>query len=294
MDGGGVENRSHDNEGVPVTQNGVDYGAVADSSLATEHEVSDGDLNFSSKDISKREKTKFFTRVEGSEKRAREEERKIAKQERELRERMLKEAEKKDSIKTNVQERAENENLRETKHIKNEFKQRKIREFIWKKRIWILASIAIIIVAILAVIFVPKIIESIERSKKEQIIAEEKTDTLTLYEKLVDKEFSREELERLVENEGKEYTVDYNEDGGGIINNNERPGIIYFSIVDIDGKEKAYSFIFNGDINGERVEIAPVAEGKYIYYKNSFGDIYDSASEAIDAYLLEKAEEGKW
>ena len=83
MDGGGVENQNHDSGEVPVAQNGIDFGTVADPSLSTEREVSDEDLGFSSEDIAKREKTEYFTNVKGAEKIKRQEERKREAEEKE-------------------------------------------------------------------------------------------------------------------------------------------------------------------------------------------------------------------
>ena len=71
-----MENQNHDSGEVPVAQNGIDFGTVADPSLSTEREVSDEDLGFSSEDIAKREKTEYFTNVKGAEKIKRQEERK--------------------------------------------------------------------------------------------------------------------------------------------------------------------------------------------------------------------------
>lgn len=262
----------------PIDNNGIDYGTYASTSDTTGN--SSEEINFSSKDILKREKTKFFTRVEGSEKRAREEERKIAKQERELRERMLKEAEKKDSIKTDVQERAENENLRETKHIKNEFKQRKIREFIWKKRVWILASIAIIAVAVLSIIYIPIIIDNIQRAKNEETVARETTETLKIFSKIVGNEYTAESLESAVEEVNKDAKYEYFDAVGYI----ELDGVREF--IDFTINEASFTDFTYHAFTDDKEVIIKKSDDKYNCSDGSVGKQFDSLEDAISAYIL--------
>ncbi len=167
MDGGGVENQNHDSGEVPVAQNGIDFGTVADPSLSTEREVSDEDLGFSSEDIAKREKTEYFTNVKGAEKIKRQEERKREAEEKE-RLKKLKKLEAEDIIAQKQFEAKEQDDRAEKRIILDQklekqkaefaaFNNRVLNFFFRKEHRWITIGVAVALIgiAVTLIIYAP-------------------------------------------------------------------------------------------------------------------------------------------
>ena len=271
----------------PIDNNGIDYGTYASTSDTAGN--SSEEINFSSKDISKREKTKFFTRVEGSEKRAREEERKIAKHERELRVRMLKEAEKKDRRGRRFN-KEEVKNLHETEAARNMYRSRKIRELIWNKRKQISIAVVAVILFVLAVIFAPIIINSIQNVQKQAIVAEGKTKLLSLFSSVAGKEYSKESFEAAI-GEGNDFALNYYDVAGTIVEGENYNDVVDFELQRNEAGDitSIYAFHFRSVINGVSIKIYSNSDGCEYYRGDEMAE-YGTVDEAIEEYIFSKKE----
>ena len=284
MDTGGVENpgavNSRDDDAsatseqelmdTPIEDNGINFDVVSDSTEATNEEK---EYNFSSKDISKREKTDYFVNVAGAEKRAKKAEKDKLKQERRSRKEMLKEASKSkadEAKERNAKEAAKN---REAKHIREKYRFEKFRGFVWRYKVIIISVITVVTLAVLGVIFVPIIIANINAAQKEQVIRENKTDIMKIFEQVAGKEFtSREEFEKVVKGVSSEVEIEYYMAGIG----------------KVYAKNKAEWISFDADNNGEDFEkIRGFAFYIYDEEKEVSASIYYNGDNILLAYGLD-------
>ena len=297
MDTGGVENpgavNSRDDKAsaasekelmdAPIEDNGVNFDAVSESAETTNEEK---DYNFSSKDISKREKTNYFVNVAGAEKLAKKAEKDKLKQEQRSRKEMLKEASKSkadEAKERNAKEAAKN---REAKHIREKYRFEKFRGFLWRHKLIIISAITVITLAVLAIIFVPIIIENINAAQKEQIIRENKTDMMKIFEQVAGKEFEWTELEKIVKEIDSEIEINFYESVGDI-RSNKTSDAINFYVIDKNNTVMAYNFEFSGVVDGIGVQIL-VDNGEYGYFELYEKKDHGSAEEMIEHLLYRR------
>lgn len=300
MDTGGVENpgavNSKDDNAsaaseqelmdTPIEDNGINFDVVSDS---TETANEEKEYNFSSKDISKREKTDYFVNVAGAEKRAKKAEKDKLKQERRSRKEMLKEASKskKDEAKErNAKEAAKN---REAKRIREKYRFEKFRGFVWRYKVIIASVFSAVTLAVLGIIFVPIVIANIDAAQKEQVIRENKTDVMKIFEQVAGKEFaSREELEKVVKDVSSEVEIEYSSSSVYI---NHKDNYNEYVKCDIESSEENGDsfryFVYSNYRDGRNWEIIDGENDAFEVVKD--GDIseYGKVEEAINALIIE-------
>ena len=271
----------------PIEDNGINFDVVSDSTEATNEEK---EYNFSSKDISKREKTDYFVNVAGAEKRAKKAEKDKLKQERRSRKEMLKEASKskKDEAKErNAKEAAKN---REAKHIREKYRFEKFRGFVWRYKVIIISAITVVTLAVLGVIFVPMIIANINAAQKEQVIRENKTDVMKIFEQVAGKEFtSREEFEKVVKGVSSEVEIEYSSSSVYINQKNEYDEYIKCNIE--SSKENGDSFryfVYSNYRDDRNWEIIDGEDDVFEVIDNGNKNRYDKIEEAINALIIER------
>ncbi|MBR3322712.1 hypothetical protein IKG13_01475 [Candidatus Saccharibacteria bacterium] len=307
MDTGGVENpgavNSRDDDAsatseqelmdTPIEDNGINFDVVSDSTEATNEEK---EYNFSSKDISKREKTDYFVNVAGAEKRAKKAEKDKLKQERRSRKEMLKEASKSkadEAKERNAKEAAKN---REAKHIREKYRFEKFRGFVWRYKviITILAVFATLIT--LALIFVPKIIDSINQANRENIISVNKSDIMRVFEQVAGKEYSEnKELESVVRDISGDVVIDFYE-GAGEIRTEDYIERVEFSILSDETENTTLSgfrYVDYSDAIDNGVRYVYRNEDEYLYEYGDKNERYKSAEDAINALIIDKEKESK-
>ena len=307
MEAGGVENpgaiNSRDDDAsvssnpelmdAPIEDNGINFDAVANSNMATNEEK---DYSFSSKDISKHKKTEFFTNVEGAEKRAKKAERDKLKQERRSRKKILKEAS--ETKKNELRERNQNEakKNREVNLIRGKYRFGKVREFVWRHRLIIIIVVAVTIIATLAAIFAPKIIDDIDRAKREQLVSDNKSVMMKIFATVAGKAYSsRDELESEINNVSKDAKIEYSEDIGKIIISDNYLELVKFYDYDVFGDEDSevkgiggFAYEFNDD-DDNLWEIFPTSNGFILDCSNSDLNInYETAEDAIKELIMRK------
>lgn len=248
----------------PVEDNGIDYGAYS-ATTETPNDASDS-ISFSSKDISKREKAKFFVNVEGAEKRAKKAEKERLKKERQSRKAMLKEASKTKKAEIAERNAAEAKKNREVKRIRDKYRLEKFRGFVWRYKAIIIISASVIAIAVLAIIFVPMVISNINQAQEEAFINENKTDMMKIFEMVAGKKYEKSEFETTVKKINDKIQTEYFEDEGEI--SLEGTGdTIEFSMIDMNGATIIGSFGFRGVVNGTRMAIMQDGN-EYVYYEN--------------------------
>ena len=289
MDTGGVENpgavNSRDDKAsaasekelmdAPIEDNGVNFDAVSESAETTNEEK---DYNFSSKDISKREKTNYFVNVAGAEKLAKKAEKDKLKQEQRSRKEMLKEASKSkadEAKERNAKEAAKN---REAKHIREKYRFEKFRGFLWRHKLIIISAITVITLAVLAIIFVPMIIANINTAQKEQVVRENKTDMMAAFIEIAGKEYEKSRFDDVIKKISDKLVIDYYE-YAGIITAEDTNDKIEFSISNKDGVAIIGLFSFRGQKGLKLVEIAPTNEG-FSYYED-YEKIYSGSVDDV-------------
>ena len=266
----------------PISDNGIDYGTYA-TSTEKENDSSE-DINFSSEDISKRTRTRFFTRVKGEEKRIKNEERKRLKDERKLRDRMLKEAEAPNKAVDNKNTQ-EAEALRETKQAHSSYRLKKAASFVRSKLHIIITAIVVIAIAVAAIIFVPIIINNIENEQKKETIASGMTDTLKIFSELVDNEYPIESFESVVKAISEKVEFRYYEGINYIYSEDQTEYIEFMAIEKEDGR--VYSnFVYN-TYRGTRQIILNKTGSQYLYNCDDNIKQFDNVSDAIGEYILE-------
>lgn len=286
--GGDVDTKQNDPEAHIPHDTSVYDGYANDEAMNISSRDS-SELNFSSEDIAKRQKGKFFVRVAGAEKRARAEKRK---KEKEARER-IKEASKKQSNTETAKNKQDADRLRETKRVRSHQRLNAFSQAVKRAKFIIIGAIAAIALVIVAIIVVPIIAGNIQQAEKDDFIQKNKTGLQDIYMQIADGNYSVDELKAKVKELNSDAVIEaYELTGSGEIWIRDNIDRIKFSFVTENGKQMIDDCEYHDTIDGSDVYVYKSGD-KYSYVSADKDDEYDSVKEAMEQYILDKNREGK-
>ena len=287
ISGSFVDGEENESEAYISKDTSVYDGYAEDNSVAANE--NDHSLSFTSEDIEKREKTNYFVRVEGAEKRAKAAERFEQKQ---------KEARLKDVLKSSDEIRSDNskklrekeaKELKETKNARHQYRMGKIREKIGKNRKKIMLIFVAIALVVAATIVVPIIVGNIQQAEKDDFIQKNKTSMQDIYMQIADGEYSVDELKAKIKELNSDAIVEtYDLSNSGEIWTRNSIDKIIFLVEDEKGKSIASDYSYHDYIDGDEVQIHKNGDD-YIYIGRADKRKYDTVKEAIEQYVIEKS-----
>ncbi len=249
------------------------------------------DIRFHATDIDKTEEVNFFDKPEDAKRKEKAEKRRIKAEAK----RILRESKQK-SVGGASKDVVESEERlkKEQSRIESERRQAKIKGFLGRRaKHWYIyvSATAIIAITVCAIIFVPQIIKGINDANDAKYVDENKSLMLKLFEEVVDKQFSKEEIEEVVAKYNGAIAIDFSDTGGLI-----HPDDYWLESVNmyLGGEDEAtYSgFFYVNEASLDGVSIIE-REGSYYYFRRGEELAFKAADDAISAYVLDLRSSGE-
>ena len=241
------------------------------------------EMKFRSADISHPDGKNLMVNIEGSQKRKIEEKKKKKKDRQEAEKRKKTEEHKR---------KHDAQIIKRNKRINN---LKTFAQKIWKLKFVFLGIILIITAIVLIVkVVIPlagKIETETKKAAEEKIITEEKTTMIEIYKELTGKEFTKEELEEIVNSKNSGLTVIYAGESGNISVIEGDTESIKFSISQ-DGQDTISNFYYFNYVDDIEVMIFGSGSNYHYNYGEELKD-FSSADETINEYILDMHKAGR-
>ena len=246
------------------------------------------DVHFHASDISRPDNKEFFNNPKAQKRKEKEEKKRIKAEVKQ----MLKESRPKRKAAGASADVVESEKKlkKEQSRIESEHRQAKIGAFLERRaKHWYIYVISIVVVAltVCGIIFVPKIVGDIIRSQNEKYVEENTTPILSIFKEVIGKELSRDEIAEIATKYGSDVEVKYYIQSATITPSGS--DFEYIRMLPVEEDSKIYhlfSYSKRGDWAEGDVLIYQSQDG-FSYVHGSNKSTYDTAKEAVDAYVLD-------
>ena len=266
----------------PKEKSGGPVDTVPVEKVATE------DIRFRATDIDNTEEVNFFDKPEDTKRKEKAEKRRMKAEAK----RISRESKQKNvgGASKDVVE-SEERLKKEQSRIESERRQAKIKGFLGRRaKHWYIyvSAAAVIAITVCAIIFVPQIIKGINDANDAKYVDENKSLMLKLFEEVVDKQFSKEEIEEVVAKYNGALAIDFSDTGGLI-----HPDDYWLESVNmyLGGEDGAtYSgFYYYNESGVDGVSIIS-RDGGYHYCRGKVKLVFETADDAVSAYILDLRE----
>ena len=254
--------------------------------------IAEEDIEFHSKSITEKDNKDLFVKID--QKAARELERSKKKKE-EAAARKLQEIEDKKRRKEKQAQNAQKSAERKAAIRERSDKEKQILQKIWAKRKIILIALAAVALILLVIFFViPNIkgkIETEEQAATQKMIAEHKTDTIKIFEKIVGKEYTLNDLSKTAKEINKSATIETYSNSGEIYidGTTER---ITFSIVTQNKTKKTSNFVYKQATEEGEIQIIK-SEDMFYYYDGEETAEYLTLNELLNKHITSNLNKDK-
>ena len=254
--------------------------------------IAEEDIEFHSKSITEKDNKDLFVKID--KKAARELERSKKKKE-EAAARKLQEIEDEKRRKEKQAENAQKSAERKAAVQERSNKEKQILQKIWSKR-KIILIIFVIITAILLVIFfvVPNIkgkIETEEQIATQKMIAENKTDMIKIFEKIVGKKYTLKDLGKTAKEISENAVIETYANSGEIYINGTTERIT-FSITAQNGAKQATNFVYRQATEEGEIQIIK-SEDMFYYYDGEETAEYLTLNELLNKHITSNLNKDK-
>ncbi len=269
----------------PKEKSGGPVETVPVEKVATE------DIRFRATDIDNTEEVNFFDKPEDTKRKEKAEKRRMKAEAK----RILKESRQKNvgGASKDVVE-SEKKLKKEQSRIESERRQAKIKSFLGRRaKHWYIyvGALAAAAIAVCAIIFVPKIIQSINDANNAKYVDENKSMMLRFFEEVVGKQFNKEQIEELVAKYDGKMMIDFSDTGGLIHPDNYWLESVNMYLGGEDGA--TYSgFFYVNEVSLDGASIIE-REGSYYYYSRGEELTFKTVDDAISAYVLDLRSSGE-
>lgn len=254
--------------------------------------IAEEDIEFHSKSITEKDNKDLFVKID--QKAARELERSKKKKE-EAAARKLQEIEDEKRRKEKQAQNAQKSAERKAAIRERSDKEKQILQKIWAKRKIILIALAAVALILLVIFFViPNIkgkIETEEQAATQKMIAEHKTDTIKIFEKIVGKEYTLNDLSKTAKEINKSATIETYSNSGEIYidGTTER---ITFSIVTQNKTKKTSNFVYKQATEEGEIQIIK-SEDMFYYYDGEETAEYLTLNELLNKHITSNLNKDK-